>query len=141
VCVAAAAPTAALACTRSQFSDITGLPLGPADPPIRHLFLECARLAITHSRLTITPLARAADSPPCCLRIGIGSLRPCMPPPPCNITEASWLVNGGHGASLRHHEELPLLVMCERGEQPHGRAPLPLSLTQHTAPQVWHGSR
>jgi hypothetical protein len=32
---------------------------------------------------------------------------PCVPHY-CNIIEAPWLVNGGHGASLRHHI-LPLL--------------------------------
>ena len=26
--------------------------------------------------------------------------------PSCNIIEAPWSVNGGHGASLRHHKQL-----------------------------------
>jgi hypothetical protein len=32
----------------------------------------------------------------------------------CNIIEASWLVNGGHGASLRHHTDHPYVQVQRR---------------------------
>eukprot|EP01047_Picozoa_sp_COSAG01_P065534 COSAG01_NODE_8870_length_2631_cov_3.138231_5_plen_161_part_00 len=50
----------------------------------------------------------------------------------CNIIEAPWLVNGGHGASLRHHNDVRLHT---RAPCTPGRAPAAAGGQRHSRAQ------
>eukprot|EP01047_Picozoa_sp_COSAG01_P066028 COSAG01_NODE_9034_length_2575_cov_3.615105_3_plen_311_part_00 len=93
-----------------------GAPLPSAACPL------CAREATREglaavSRALCPPCPPLASCPP-----GAGAARRptpldmmiqasvAFPTPYCNIIEAPWLVNGGHGASLRHHKRHPRTV-------------------------------
>jgi hypothetical protein len=76
------APKSARKSTRSGALAVTDVATTPAWK--RRRSKCCARLAVL-----VAETARSATT--------------CPGAPHCNIIEAPWLVNGGHGASLRHH--------------------------------------
>jgi hypothetical protein len=65
----------------------------------------------------------------------------CEPPhratPDCNVIKAPWLVNGGHGASLRHHNEGSARTGSARTGSAAQASFLPTRFRPQNREQVW----